>query len=108
MDELARWRAAALRSGGRSQDNPDRSSEASTESVAESGGANVMVLGATNAPEAVDTAFLRPGRFDEVRGMRDGLWEGGGRVRKGASPAPMSFYVVSRSLLLMRGPGTRA
>lgn len=32
-----------------------------------SGGANVMVLAATNAPDAVDAAFLRPGRFDEVR-----------------------------------------
>ena len=30
--------------------------------------ANVMVLAATNAPGAVDAAFLRPGRFDEVRG----------------------------------------
>ena len=29
-------------------------------------GANVMVLAATNAPQAVDPAFLRPGRFDEV------------------------------------------
>ena len=34
--------------------------------------ANVMVLAATNAPEAVDTAFLRPGRFDEVC-FREGL-----------------------------------
>ncbi|CAN0347644.1 unnamed protein product, partial [Hapterophycus canaliculatus] len=28
------------------------------------GSATVMVLAATNAPEAVDAAFLRPGRFD--------------------------------------------
>jgi SpoVK/Ycf46/Vps4 family AAA+-type ATPase len=37
MDELGRWRAAAA-------------------------GRNVVVLAATNSPEAIDTAFLRPGR----------------------------------------------
>jgi ATPase family associated with various cellular activities (AAA) len=38
MDELGRWRAAAA-------------------------GRNVVVLAATNSPEAIDTAFLRPGRY---------------------------------------------
>lgn len=38
--------------------------------AAQSASANVMVLAATNAPGAVDAAFLRPGRFDEVRGGR--------------------------------------
>lgn len=45
--------------------------------VARTWEANVMVLAATNAPDAVDAAFLRPGRFDEVRedgaSLGDGL-----------------------------------
>lgn len=44
--------------------------------VAQTWEANVMVLAATNAPDAVDAAFLRPGRFDEVR--EDGAALGGG------------------------------
>lgn len=97
MDELARWRAAGLGAGsiggGREQysnlargdgigegDATDGGGEPPAafregegkrstppERVAVGGGANVMVLAATNAPEAVDAAFLRPGRFDEVK-----------------------------------------
>ncbi|CAM9333019.1 unnamed protein product [Laminaria digitata] len=42
-----------------------KESFASTGAV-QSASANVMVLAATNAPGAVDAAFLRPGRFDEI------------------------------------------
>lgn len=83
MDELARWRAAGLRVAAAATTTTGNTVEsaqdghASPSSAAESTGqsagsssssssANVMVLAATNAPEAVDAAFLRPGRFDEV------------------------------------------
>ena len=45
----------------------EKEGSAAREAV-QSASANVMVLAATNAPGAVDAAFLRPGRFDEVRG----------------------------------------
>ena len=96
MDELARWRAAGLHGLGAesrerkddegnlgdpqgSVNGNDGSAEAAPSMTAEKKGsapiggavqsasANVMVLAATNAPEAVDAAFLRPGRFDEVK-----------------------------------------
>ncbi|CAM9442051.1 unnamed protein product [Pylaiella littoralis] len=81
MDELARWRAAGLRVPDATRErsrqgvdnDDDEDGRASTPLSAESSRvtqsgriSNVMVLAATNAPEAVDTAFLRPGRFDEI------------------------------------------
>lgn len=75
MDELARWRAAARRRVADTADGKDSTGDNDGSAPAVQGGgqgggggsANVMVLAATNAPEAVDAAFLRPGRFDEVR-----------------------------------------
>ncbi|CAN0467597.1 unnamed protein product, partial [Ectocarpus sp. 12 AP-2014] len=74
MDELARWRAAARRSVADIADGKDSAGDNDGPAPAAQGGegrggggsANVMVLAATNAPEAVDAAFLRPGRFDEI------------------------------------------
>lgn len=46
MDELTRWHNAERDAGG--------------------GTRRVVVLAATNVPQAVDRAFLRPGRFDKI------------------------------------------
>lgn len=115
MDELARWRSAGLRGRGEkesesqgndAQDRDNRDdvggdggaaqsaaaarTEGPTKSVAQSGSANVMVLAATNAPEAVDAAFLRPGRFDEVIGA--GLGTGSGSHNHIQAKGNFLFY----------------
>ncbi|CAN0339737.1 unnamed protein product, partial [Ectocarpus sp. 12 AP-2014] len=96
MDELARWRAAARRSVADIADGKDSAGDNDGPAPAAQGGegrgvggsANVMVLAATNAPEAVDAAFLRPGRFDEI--VYAGLPDADGRRQiLGASKARM-------------------
>lgn len=73
MDDLARWRSVGFGEDGELHEEKAFADGegAGTGSYGQgTGGAasttNVMVLAATNAPEAVDAAFLRPGRFDEV------------------------------------------
>ncbi|CAM9512107.1 unnamed protein product [Discosporangium mesarthrocarpum] len=74
LDELGRWRTARLlsRAGGSSSSGGvgggrrEQGFVCAGEGEVLRDGGNVMVLAATNAPEAVDPAFLRPGRFDEV------------------------------------------
>ncbi|CAN0406390.1 unnamed protein product, partial [Ectocarpus fasciculatus] len=96
MDELARWRAAARRRVADTADGKDSTGDNDGPAPAVQGGgegggggsANVMVLAATNAPEAVDAAFLRPGRFDEI--VYAGLPDADGRQQiLGASKARM-------------------
>ncbi len=109
MDELARWRSAGLggapaagaraaagaagSSNGGGGDERGRTPTLAAGTLAGrqlggGGSANVMVLAATNAPEAVDAAFLRPGRFDEVR---RGGGHGRGRAREGLPEARYSW-----------------
>jgi SpoVK/Ycf46/Vps4 family AAA+-type ATPase len=54
MDDVKRWRDTSS-SVGSNRENHDEGAES-----------RVVVLGATNTPWMVDSAFLRPGRFDRV------------------------------------------
>jgi ATP-dependent 26S proteasome regulatory subunit len=55
MDDVKRWRDVSS-SAGNNGENNDKGA----------GSSRVVVLGATNTPWMVDSAFLRPGRFDRV------------------------------------------
>jgi SpoVK/Ycf46/Vps4 family AAA+-type ATPase len=59
LDDIKRWRDVA---------NSTQEGEISASSIPEESmeGNRVIVLGATNTPWVVDSAFLRPGRFDRV------------------------------------------
>ncbi len=69
------------RSGSNSSVMPRVISEflAQTQSLGDSGGGAVLLLGATNEPWAIDDAALRPGRFDEL--IYVGLPDGAARLR---------------------------
>jgi SpoVK/Ycf46/Vps4 family AAA+-type ATPase len=55
MDDIKQWRKADLRAIENAAANLDKAAKS-----------RVVVLGATNTPWMVDTAFLRPGRFDRI------------------------------------------
>ena len=52
MDDIKRWR------------DIDRERQAAQDNVGDVGETDILVLAATNTPWMVDSAFLRPGRFD--------------------------------------------
>ncbi|CAM9321569.1 unnamed protein product, partial [Phaeothamnion confervicola] len=78
MDDLERWRRFGFGDGeggvgGGSSGGDGRGGVDGSRGVARGGGGgsagarpNVVVLAATNMPQAVDGAFLRPGRFDKA------------------------------------------
>ncbi len=43
---------------------------------------NVMLIGATNRPDIIDTALLRPGRFDKIMFIHPPLFEGRAEIFK--------------------------
>ena len=73
IDAIGRARGGAGGIGGH-----DEREQILTEMDGFSGAENVIVIGATNRPEVLDPALLRPGRFD--RTVQVGLPDAAGRV----------------------------
>ena len=55
---------------------------------------NVLFIGATNRPDIIDTALLRPGRFDKIMFIHPPLYEGRQEIfRKNLEGIPLSHDV---------------
>ncbi|CAE8586375.1 unnamed protein product, partial [Polarella glacialis] len=85
IDEIDALRARAndnMRMGGGNQEAENTLNQLLTcmdGLVTREAGKPVIVIGATNRPEVLDEALLRPGRFDRV--VKVGLPDAGGRAR---------------------------
>ncbi len=60
---------------------------------------NVLIIGATNRPESLDTAILRPGRFDKVMFIHPPLSEGREEIlRNNLQDLPLAGDVSARDM----------
>src|SRR5258708_16187862 len=106
IDAVGRMRGAGV--GGGSDEREQTLNQILSEMDGFQPNEMVIVLAATNRPDVLDSALLRPGRFDRHITVDSPTWQGGLAILKLHTPTkPLPDYVnlqaVSPKLLSMTG-----